>query len=117
MGCTRASGPKRRALIWNTNPRIMLAMPASQTGRRASPEDEPDIKACRLIAPGAEALAHRGRGRAETCGKGQQDRLLHQPAPSATVIKVTSPVVRCRRAPAGGGRQPGARHPRVVPAG
>jgi len=34
-GWTRASGPNRRALIWKTNPRIMLASPSSQTGRRA----------------------------------------------------------------------------------
>jgi hypothetical protein len=33
-------------------------------------EDEPDIKARHLIPPGAEALAHRGRGRAKTRGDG-----------------------------------------------
>ena len=35
MGWTSASGPNRRALIWKTKPRIMLATPSSQTGRRA----------------------------------------------------------------------------------
>ena len=36
MGWTSASGPKRSAVTWNANPAIMLAIPASQTGRRAS---------------------------------------------------------------------------------
>src|SRR5580698_3295034 len=36
MGWTSASGPKCSAVTWKTNPRIMLASPASQIGRRAS---------------------------------------------------------------------------------
>jgi len=36
MGWTRASAPKCNAASWNANPRIMLASPASQIGRRAS---------------------------------------------------------------------------------
>src|ERR1700683_4779113 len=36
MGWTSASAPKCNAASWNANPRIMLASPASQIGRRAS---------------------------------------------------------------------------------
>src|SRR5271156_2203925 len=36
MGWTSASAPKCNAASWNANPRIMLANPASQIGRRAS---------------------------------------------------------------------------------
>ena len=35
MGWTRASAPKCSAVSWKTNPRIMLATPSSQIGRRA----------------------------------------------------------------------------------
>src|SRR5271155_278382 len=35
MGWTRAKPPKCRAVSWNTNPKIMLAMPSTQTGWRA----------------------------------------------------------------------------------
>jgi hypothetical protein len=35
MGWTKARAPKCRAVSWKTNPPIMLAMPSSQTGRRA----------------------------------------------------------------------------------
>jgi hypothetical protein len=36
VGWTRANGPNRSALSWKPNPRIMLAIPASHTGRRTS---------------------------------------------------------------------------------
>ena len=35
MGWTKARSPKCSAMSWKTNPRIMLAMPSSQIGRRA----------------------------------------------------------------------------------
>ena len=63
----------------------MLAMPRSQTGRRARLEHEPGVEARRLAALGPHALAHRGRGRAEACRHGQQDRRLHEPPPSRSV--------------------------------
>jgi hypothetical protein len=44
---------------------------AKQPDRAAGqPEDEPDVNAGHLAALGPEALAHRGRGRAEACGQG-----------------------------------------------
>jgi hypothetical protein len=54
MGWTRASAPYRSAVTWNTNPPIMLAMPRSQTGRRArrkiSRTSNPPV-VCTLLAP------------------------------------------------------------------
>src|SRR5580700_2458103 len=41
MGWTSDRSPKRSAVSWKTNPPIMLAMPSSQTGRRASRTTSP----------------------------------------------------------------------------
>ena len=55
------------------------ARDADQPDRPAGQaEDEPDIKGRRLIAPGAEALAHRSGGRTEARRDGQQECLFHQ---------------------------------------
>jgi hypothetical protein len=54
-------------------------------------EDEPDIEAGRLVTPGALALAHRGRGRTQGRRDGQQDRLLHQPAPFSAGLRRRRP--------------------------
>jgi hypothetical protein len=53
--------------------------------------DQPQIKALRLILPGAKALAYRGGGCAEARDEGQQDRLIHavRPAAAAAVAAAT----------------------------
>ena len=53
-------------------------MPSQPDRPAGQAEDEPDIKGRRLIAAGAEALAHRSGGRTEARRDGQQDCLVHQ---------------------------------------
>ena len=72
--------------------------PADQAGDAEQPdrpanqaEHEPGVEAHRLAALGPHALAHRGRGGAEACRHGQQDRRLHRPPPPAALRPVPSP--------------------------
>ena len=82
MGWTWDRSPNRSAVIWKMNPPIMAAMPSSQAGQAGQPDQEPGVKARRLVILGAFALAQRGRGRARAGRDGQQDCLVHQRVPS-----------------------------------
>src|SRR6202008_4763626 len=68
---------------------------AQQPGWLAGqPDEEPGVEARRLGAPGAFALAQRGGGRAYAGCNGQQDCLVHQPAPFAWLVPAGSRLLR-----------------------